>query len=336
MPTVRVDPRSPDLRVIRRAADLLRAGELVAFPTETVYGVGANALDDRAVRKIFDAKGRPSYNPVIVHVSGADEVSRVAAAWPASAQRLAERFWPGPLTIVLPKRSEIPDAVTAGLPSVAVRVPAHPVALALLRATALPVAAPSANRSTEVSPTAAHHVEKSLAERVALIVDAGPTIVGIESTVVDLSRAKPTLLRPGGISVLELEAIIGPIERAVPVPTGDAPRPAPGMMDRHYAPRASVILYDASNARDRARAVRCAREETERGGRVGALVRRLDEAPDAAHAVVMPETPNGYARRLYAALHELDDAGCTLIVVERVPQGEAWAAVRDRLERGAQ
>src|SRR5919206_93026 len=143
MPTVRVDPDAPDPGIIRRAADLLRAGELVAFPTETVYGLGANALDDRAVRKIFDAKGRPSYNPLIVHVSDAHEVRRVATIWPASAQRLAEQFWPGPLTVVLPKRSEIPDAVTAGLPSVAVRVPAHPVALALLRAASLPVAAPS-------------------------------------------------------------------------------------------------------------------------------------------------------------------------------------------------
>src|SRR5919199_1388466 len=206
MPTVRVDPHSPDVGVIRRAADLLRAGELVAFPTETVYGLGANALDEGAVRKIFEAKGRPSYNPLIVHVSSAADVSRVAAAWPESAQRLAERFWPGPLTLVLPKRSEVPDAVTAGLGSVAVRVPAHPVALALLRAAGVPVAAPSANRSTEVSPTMAPHVEKSLGKRVALIVDGGPTTVGIESTVVDLSGERPVLLRPGAISGLELGA----------------------------------------------------------------------------------------------------------------------------------
>jgi L-threonylcarbamoyladenylate synthase len=335
MPTVRVNPRSPEPAVIRRAAELLRAGELVAFPTETVYGLGANALDEQAVRKIFDAKGRPSYNPLIVHVSDADEASRVAATWPASARRLAERFWPGPLTVVLPKRREIPDAVTAGLGSVAVRVPAHPVALALLRATALPVAAPSANRSTEVSPTAARHVEKSLGERVALIVDGGPAVVGIESTVVDLSGEKPVLLRPGGVSVAELEGLIGPIERAAAAPREDAPRPAPGMMDRHYAPRASVVLYDASDARDRARAARHVREETARGGRVGALVRGPDSAPDASRVVVLPGTPDGYARRLYAALHELDDAGYTLIVVERVPEDEAWAAVRDRLERAA-
>src|SRR5919202_2383835 len=187
MPIVPVDPHAPDPGVIRRAANLLRAGELVAFPTETVYGVGANALDDRAVQKIFHAKGRPSYNPLIVHVGDAHEVSRVTTTWPVSAQRLAEQFWPGPLTVVLPKRSEIPDTVTAGLPSVAVRVPAHPVALALLRAVALPIAAPSANRSTEVSPTTARHVEKSLGERIALIVDGGATTVGIESTVLDLS-----------------------------------------------------------------------------------------------------------------------------------------------------
>jgi L-threonylcarbamoyladenylate synthase len=335
MPTLRVDPHSPDAAVIGEAVRLLRAGELVAFPTETVYGLGANALDERAVRRIFAAKGRPSYNPLIVHVGDADDALRVAAAWPESARRLAERFWPGPLTLVLPKRAEVPDAVTAGLGSVAVRVPAHPVAHALLRATGLALAAPSANRSTEVSPTTAQHVEKSLGARVALILDGGPTVVGIESTVVDLSGSTPMLLRPGGLEARELEGVIGPIARGPIAPRGDVPRPAPGMMDRHYAPRGTVLLFDRSDPRDRESASRRARAETARGGRVGALLRGSDGSVGAEHVVVMPESADGYARRLYAALHELEDARCTLILVERVPDDEAWAAVRDRLERGA-
>jgi L-threonylcarbamoyladenylate synthase len=321
--------------VIAEAARLLRAGELVAFPTETVYGLGAHALDERAVRGIFEAKGRPSYNPLIVHVHGADEARQVAAAWPPAAQRLAERFWPGPLTLVLPKRAIVPAIVTAGLKSVALRVPAHPVALDLLREAGIPVAAPSANRSTELSPTTARHVEKSLGDRVAMIVDGGPTAVGIESTVIDLTGETPVLLRPGAISTDDLASVLGAVARPVVDPGGDAARPAPGMLERHYAPRASVLLYDPSDAREVDHVRRRVGEEAARGGRIGMLVRD-QSAPFEAHDVVMmPETPDAYARRLYATLHDLDDAGCTLILVERVPPDGTWAAVADRLERGA-
>jgi L-threonylcarbamoyladenylate synthase len=286
-------PAAPS--AISEAARLLRAGELVAFPTETVYGLGAHALDERAVRKVFEAKGRPSYNPLIVHVAALDHARRVTAAWPTAAQRLAERFWPGPLTLVLPKSAVVPSIVTAGLDTVAVRVPAHPVALALIREAGIPIAAPSANRFTELSPTTARHVEKSLADRVAMIVDGGPTAVGIESTVVDLTHGTPIVLRPGAISADDLGSVIGAIAHPAADPTGDAPRPSPGMMQRHYAPR----LVDV-------------------------------------HAVVtMPATADEYARRLYAAFHDLDDAGCTLILVERVPAESAWAAIADRLARGA-
>jgi L-threonylcarbamoyladenylate synthase len=321
--------------VVAEAARLLRAGELVAFPTETVYGLGAHALDERAVRRIFEAKGRPSSNPLIVHVRGVEEAREVAAAWPLAAQQLAERFWPGPLTLVLPKRAVVPDIVTAGLESVALRVPAHPVALALLRQAGVPVAAPSANRSTELSPTTARHVEKSLGDRVAMIVDGGPTGVGIESTVVDLTGQTPILLRPGAISAEDLAPVTGAIARPTAEPGGEAPRPAPGMMERHYAPRAALLLYDASDARDVERVRRCIREEAARGGRVGMLARNPTAALDAHDVVMMPQTPDAYARRLYATLHDLDDAGCTLIVVERVPRDGGWAAVADRLERGA-
>jgi len=337
MPTLRVDSAAPDRAVIQRAAQLLRNGELVAFPTETVYGLGAHALDERAVRRIFEAKGRPSYNPLIVHVSGIEDAQRVAAAWPAAAQRLAERFWPGPLTLVLPKRPHVPDAVTAGLPSVALRVPAHPVALAVIAAAGVPVAAPSANRSTEVSPTTAQHVEKSLGDRVALILDAGPTSIGIESTVLDLTRDVPVLLRPGLVSAPDLASLVGAVARA-PAPRADAPRPAPGMLERHYAPRARLLLCDAGDRGDVARAAQLARDEHARGGRVGALVREGSHALDelaADDVITMSPTPEGYARRLYAALHELDDAGCTLVVAERVPADGAWGAVADRLERAS-
>lgn len=333
-----VDPLAPAPEAIEHAASLLRAGELVAFPTETVYGLGAHALDERAVRKIFEAKGRPSYNPLIVHVGGVDDARRVAAAWPAAAQRLAEHFWPGPLTLVLPKRPHVPDAVTAGLPSVALRVPAHPVALALLRAAGVPVAAPSANRSTELSPTTAQHVAKSLGERVSLILDAGPTTMGIESTVLDLSGEEPVLLRPGLISADEIGRLAGGAPRAAADLRGDQPRPSPGMLDRHYAPRATLLLYDAADAGDRAAATRRARDESGRGGIVGAMISEDTGAVDGVDprlVVTMPRTPDGYARRLYAALHELDDAGCTLVLVARVPAGGLWAGVADRLARAS-
>ncbi len=232
MPIVPVDAEHPSAEVIEEAARRLRAGELVAFPTETVYGLGANALDADAVRRIFTAKGRPSYNPIIVHVADVNGARRVVSEWPESAARLAQRFWPGPLTLVLPRRPEVPDAVTAGLDTVAVRVPAHPVALALLRAAGIPIAAPSANPSTRVSPTTARHVAESLGDRVAMIIDGGPTSVGIESTVLDVSHDRPVLLRPGMISQADLAEVVGDIATATHAAEGKA-RPSPGMMEKH-------------------------------------------------------------------------------------------------------
>jgi L-threonylcarbamoyladenylate synthase len=229
----------------------------------------------------------------------------------------------------------VPAIVTAGLESVALRVPAHPVALDLLREAGIPVAAPSANRSTELSPTTARHVEKSLGDRVAMIVDGGPTAVGIESTVIDLTGDPPVLLRPGAISADDLASVLGAVARPVVDRGGDAARPAPGMLERHYAPRASVLLYDPSDALEVDRVRRRVGEEAARGGRVGMLARE-QSAPFEAHDVIMmPETPDAYARRLYATLHDLDDAGCTLILVERVPPDGRWAAVADRLQRSA-
>jgi L-threonylcarbamoyladenylate synthase len=325
-PVVAVDPLRPQPAAIRRAAELVRAGGLVAFPTETVYGLGANALDDAAVQRIFAAKQRPGYNPLIVHVPDVAAARRVVATWPEAAERLAAAFWPGPLTIVLPKAAVVPDSVTAGLSTVAVRVPAHAVALALLAAAGLPIAAPSANRFMRLSPTSAAHVERALGDHADLILDGGDTPVGIESTVLDLSGPRPVLLRPGVIGEAELRTVIGELVRGGGPAAGEA-RPSPGMMDRHYAPVAELRLY--SDATEAGRRIAEARA---RGRTVGVLP--LDPlGGDADHVIPMPASAREYARLLYAALHSLDDAGCDLILVQRVPPLPEWHGVDDRLRR---
>ena len=334
------DPHTAD--AIAEAAVVLRRGGLVAFPTETVYGLGADALDADAVRRIFAAKGRPSFNPVIAHVADVDGARALAAAWPDAADRLAAACWPGPLTLVLPKRAHVPDALTAGLPAVALRVPAHPVARALVRAAGVPVAAPSANRYTELSPTTAAHVVRGLGARVDLVLDGGPTGVGIESTVIDLTGVArgdgpPRLLRPGTLDPARLAAVLGVPLAAAEAAAGDAPRLAPGMVARHYAPRAAVWLFDAA-ARPAVAARLAAWRAAGAGGRAGALLlapwdAALGTGPDVVD--LLPDDPAGYARALYAALHALDDVGCAVALVERPPDAPAWAGVRDRLARAA-
>jgi L-threonylcarbamoyladenylate synthase len=322
------DAKRPDDAAVARAAAVLRRGGLVAFPTETVYGLGASALDAAAVARVFAAKGRPANNPLIVHLAGAADAARVCASWPEAAARLAEHFWPGPLTLVLPKRPELPDAVTAGGPTVAVRVPAHAVARALIATAGVPVAAPSANRSGYLSPTRAEHVLAGLDGRIDLVLDAGPVPGGIESTVLDLTGDPPRLLRPGLVSPAEIEAVVGPVIRPV---TKEAPAedalPSPGMLSRHYAPRTPLELAGDDGA---ARV-----EELRRAGlRVGWLTFGGRQA-DGATVVTMPDDPEGYAARLYAVLHALDGAGLDRIVAARPPEGEEWLAVRDRLRRAA-
>jgi L-threonylcarbamoyladenylate synthase len=318
MRIVMLDPQFPERSEILDAADLLKRGRLVAFPTETVYGLGANALDATAVGRIYAAKGRPDYNPLIVHVADAASARAVTAEWPDRAQALADTFWPGPLTIVLPKRPAVPDGVTAGLPSVAVRVPSHPIAHALIAAANIPVAAPSANRSMALSPTTAQHVADSLGDRVDLILDGGPTTVGIESTVVDLTGDTPRILRPGMISAPEIERVIGPLGVAS-TPSGEQARQSPGMLDRHYSPRARLILADA--------------EDVERA--MLGFENSEGLSISAPAGVRMPSDPAAYAARLYDQLHALDARGVEVIVVERVPGGAAWDGIRDRLERAA-
>jgi len=318
---VAIDAHEPDEDTLSRAAAILRRGGLVAFPTETVYGLGANALDPEAVARIFEAKGRPAHNPLIVHVADRAHARRVIGAWPPDADALAERFWPGPLTLVVSRPAHIPDIVAAGLDTVAVRAPAHRVAQRLIEVAGLPLAAPSANRSGAISPTRADHVLRGLDGRIDLVLDAGPTEVGIESTVVGLSP--PRLLRRGHIDRSAIESVVGPV---LDLTAGGEPRPeSPGMSRRHYAPDAEVVVIAEGDAEG-------LRTALARGGRTGALLRSLEAAGE--HVLTLPDDPVAYARGLYAALHRLDVA-CDRLVIEAVPDDEAWSAVRDRLERAA-
>ena len=295
----------PDLR---RAAALIRSGGLVAFPTETVYGLGANAFDAAAVARIFTVKGRPRQSPLIVHVDSIDMARTLVLDWPDSADRLARRFWPGPLTLVLPKQPSIPDIVTAGLPTVGLRVPSHPLALALIRAAGVPIAAPSANPFTRLSPTTAEHVRQSLGNAVDLVLDGGPATVGIESTVLSLA-GEPRLLRPGVIPLPEIESLIGPVRLAEGAAMGA--HSSPGMHARHYRPRTPLVLLAAGDPAP--------------AGRGGWL--RIGRE--------MPAEPAAYAAMLYAALHRLDAQDLDWIAVERPPDTPEWAGILDLLTRAA-
>lgn len=323
-----ISSRVPEPERLQAASSVLHAGGLVAFPTETVYGLGADARNPLAVRRIFEAKGRPADNPLIVHVPDIASAKQLVTNWPTSAQLLAEAFWPGPLTLLLPKRPEIPDLVTAGLPAVGLRVPAHPVALRLLEVSGLPVAAPSANPYMGISPTTAEHVASGLADRVDLILDGGPTQVGIESTVVDLTGEVPLVLRPGGVSLEALQRVL-PETRMADQREAEGPRLSPGLARRHYSPRAPLYLVSGKEALVSA-------AEAARGETLGVM--SLGSPPADLPGAVwrsMPSEPEAYAQALYSALHDLDAAGVTLILAERPPAEAAWVAVLDRLTRAA-
>jgi L-threonylcarbamoyladenylate synthase len=322
-----VDPQHPEPESVARAAAVLRRGGLVAFPTETVYGLGANALDAEAVRRIFAAKGRPPHNPLIVHLADTSRVREVAADWPPEAERLAERFWPGPLTLVLPRAAAVPDIVTAGGPTVAVRVPVHPVALALLRAADVPVAAPSANRSAQLSPTRAQHVLEGLAGRIDLLLDGGPTPGGLESTVLDVTTTPPRLLRPGLVSPARLEEVVGVVERPHGLPAEGQALVSPGMLAKHYSPRTPLECVEQGGTR--------VTELVAAGLRIGWLSLSEEGRSSGLVKVDMPLAPAEYAAELYATLHEMDRLGLDRIVVTLPPEGEEWLAVRDRLRRAA-
>ncbi len=316
----RLLPPSDD-NVAQAAAELARGG-LVAFPTETVYGLGADTFQPAAIEKIFALKGRPLDNPLIAHVLDADSARRVAGEWDDRAARLARRFWPGPLTIVVPRGPDVPEQATAGWPTIAVRAPSHPVARALLAAFGGPISAPSANRSGGVSPTTAAHVAEDFPDADDLVIlDGGPCAVGIESTVVDLTGVVPSVLRPGAVTVAELRRVLG--EVGITLATGQAH--APGTSEAHYAPRTPAELVARKALPDRLRGP---------GGPFVVLCFEGTRVPPGQSAIVLPADPARCAARLYAALREADRAGAARILIEEPPEGSGlWVAVRDRLRR---
>ncbi|XXF81537.1 L-threonylcarbamoyladenylate synthase [Myxococcaceae bacterium GXIMD 01537] len=314
-----------DPELIQRAVETLRRGGVVALPTETVYGLAANAEDELAVRRVFAIKGRPANHPLIVHLAGADALPAWARHVPEDAQKLAAAFWPGPLTLVLPRTARATDAVTGGQDTVALRVPQHPVALAVLSALGGGVAAPSANRFGRVSPTTAGHVREDLGGDVDLVLDGGPCAVGLESTIVDLSGGEPAILRPGGLPVEAVERVLG---RPVPVRTSSQVRVS-GSLASHYAPRAGVVLVEPQDAAPRAEALRA------QGQRVAVLGPARLNLPPGLTRFDVPEDPAGAAQVLYARLREADAQGYDVLVA-CLPRAEGLGlAVRDRLARAS-
>jgi L-threonylcarbamoyladenylate synthase len=300
------------LKNIALAAEALKNGKLVIMPTETVYGLAADATNKAAVKKIYSAKDRPSDNPLIIHIADISQISLVAREFPRSAQLLAERFWPGPLTLVLPKAEGVHDEVTGGLDTVAVRMPAHPVALSLIRKAGIPIAAPSANRFMKLSPTRPDHIDAVLAKKVEMVLDGGPSKIGVESTVVDCTNDTVRILRPGGVSRGEIEATLGaPLGQMPPDPL----RRSPGMYQRHYAPKATLKLVD---------------KLTEK------MVGLTFEAPLNPKQIKMPKSAGAYSSVLYDTLHRLDRMKVTTIYVEGPPEGAEWEAIRDRLLKASE
>jgi L-threonylcarbamoyladenylate synthase len=340
-PATAADPPSSTEEALDRAVAVLRRGGLVAIPTETVYGLAADALDEEAVAGIFRAKGRPASNPLIVHVADVAMARSLAGGWPAAAEAIATRLWPGPVTVVVPRGPRIPDIVTAGGSTVALRCPDHRLARRLIAKAGTPLAAPSANRSEAVSPTTAHHVLESLGNRIELILDGGPCGHGIESTVVDCTVSPPRILRPGPLTRARLEeAVGGPVEWPADETTGSGeamaagPARSPGQQRRHYAPHTPLELPADAAAR--------AAELLRAGLRIGWMTLRGDDPEVRSVAasrdilvIPMPLDPEGYASRLYATLRALDQRGLDRIIVDDPPAGEAWNAVRDRLVRAA-
>ena len=335
---LQVDPVNPEPEKIALAAAVIRGGGLVAFPTETVYGLGANALDEAAVGRIFVAKARPSEDPLIVHIGKIEDLVAVTNSIPDLVSVLAEAFWPGPLTLVLPKSRLVPANVSAGLNNVAVRMPAHPVALALLESAGVPIAAPSANRFGHTSPTSAAHVLQDLGEYIDMILDGGEASVGVESTVLDLTQTPPVILRPGGLTREELERVIGPVGMQDKNEPG--PQISPGLLDSHYAPRAHLILYTGEVPAVLENMVKLAIQHLENGKRVGLLLADDDEVEsqmDGMTVIILGQRNDlrQIARNLYAGLHKLDDLGVDVILAHSFSEQGLGLAINDRLRRAA-
>lgn len=346
---IAVDPTRPDPAAIEEGARALRDGKLVAFPTETVYGLGANALDERAVESIFEAKERPATDPLIVHIAHIGQLNLCAAHVPIAARKLGLAFWAGPLTMILPKRPAIPDVVTAGLGSVAVRVPSHRVARALMEVSGVPVAAPSANRFSRPSPTSAAHVLDDLHGRIDLVIDGGPTDIGLESTIVDFTVEPPALRRPGGLTLEQIRVVIPDVQPISVRTAADHPQLAPGQLPRHYAPRATLTLYEGEAGPLVDRLGADIRTATAQGARVGilapdedlmALAPVIAAAAAAGRVEVRPygsrRDPARAARELFGALRDLDATGVSLIFATAVGPAGLGLAIRDRLARAAE
>lgn len=337
---LRVDPNNPEEDRIRCAADALRQGKLVAFPTETVYGLGANAMDARAVARIFEAKSRPKSDPLIVHMAEASWLPRVAAEISPIAWRLAEAFWPGPLTLILPKKPEIPDLVTAGGETVAVRVPAHPVALALLKAADVLVAAPSANLFGQTSPTHASHVLADLGERIDMLVDGGEARIGIESTVLDLTSSVPTILRPGGITFEQLTYMLGEVD-VRGLTKAEGPQISPGLLLQHYSPHGELVyVLDPAGPAALPLLRQMAENELGVGRRVGVLLVEEDLPTFTEMPVCVASLGSGSnlweaASRLYAGMRSLDEMEVDVILARDLGEQGPGLALRDRLQRAA-
>lgn len=338
---ITVDAQEPELDLIAAAATLLRAGELVAFPTETVYGLGANALDGDALAKIFVAKQRPTTDPIIAHIGDIAQLGELAREVPTVAAELAARFWPGPLTLILKRAPAVPGIIAEGRDTIAVRMPGHPVALALLQAAGVPVGAPSANTFTRPSATTAQHVLEDLDGRIAMVLDGGPATIGVESTVLDLSGGEPRVLRPGGVTVEALREMLPSVQLAPAYVSERDGSHSPGQMLKHYSPRARVMLFRGDDEeRVRTAMSEAAHEEITRGTLVGALV--MEDERDA-----LPATVNRFAlgpgqdleaaaRSLFAGLRALDNAGVDIILVRDPARGGLGAALADRLLRAAE
>jgi L-threonylcarbamoyladenylate synthase len=316
---------------VLQAADLLRAGEVVALPTETVYGLAANALDLQAVKRIFEIKGRPSHNPIIVHVASVEMARQCVSEWPQAADALAKAFWPGPLTLIAPRAKNIPDIVTAGGPTVGVRWPSHPFIQAVIRECGFPLAAPSANLSNRISPTNAEHVRKQLDSKVPLIVDGGQCQVGIESTVVDVSESPPRVLRPGMIHTNALAAVIGQLGATLQQVSGGLK--SPGQLPKHYAPKARLVILSWENDDDLKKQLS---ELNRQHLKVHIIAHtRIPSGEGFAPVSIIPHDAEAFARAIYGELHQCDDEGAELIIVEALPESSEWFAIGDRLKRAA-
>lgn len=316
----------------RHAAKLLRAGDVVALPTETVYGLAANAFDPKAVEKIFQIKGRPSNNPIIVHVAGMEMARRCVKNFPAIAEPLTKSFWPGPLTLVLPRSEKIPDNVTAGGETVGIRWPSHPFIQAVIRECNFPLAAPSANLSNSISPTNAEHVRKQLGDKIALIVDGGQSQVGIESTVLDLTVSPSRILRPGMIHMESLAAVIGNIPNSE-FQNPDSQLKSPGQLKKHYAPKAKLLVLHWRDEGDLKSQI--SNLKLDAGESQIIAHTKIPSAEHFAGVSVIPHDAEAFARAIYAELHRCDDADAKVIVVESPPDLPEWSGIADRLRRAA-